>query len=245
MKKIFLLVIASVLCITTNAQSNLKGDVNEDGVVDVSDITAVAQIILSPDHEYVDLGLPSGTLWAACNIGAKLPEEYGLYFAWAETTGYNSGKKDFSWSTYKYCNGTNTSFTKYCSIASSGTVDDKKVLDDEDDAAIANWGENWRMPTEAEWNELINSANTTTEWTTKNEVYGRLITSKTNSKSIFLPAAGCCMGTACNFAEQFGRYWVTSGCNSSARMLQLSIDHITLGSSFSRCRGLSIRPVHK
>ena len=93
-------------------------------------------------HEWVDLGLPSGTLWATCNVGANSPEEYGDYFAWGETT----TKSSYSWSTYKYCKGSSSTMTKYCTSSYYGTVDNKTELEPSDDAATANWGSEWQMP---------------------------------------------------------------------------------------------------
>lgn len=157
--------------------------------------------------DYVDLGLPSGTLWATCNIGASAPENYGDYFAWGETKGYNSGKTTFNWSTYKWCKGSSTTMTKYCTNRSYGTVDNKKELDLADDAAYVNWGPEWRMPTRTQFEELINSNYTTTTWTTRNGVSGRLITSKSNGNSIFLPAAGYRGGSSLIYVGSYGRYW--------------------------------------
>ena len=101
------------------------------------------------DVQAVDLGLPSGLKWASCNVGATTPEGYGDYFAWGET----ATKKDYSWATYKHANGDKNKLTKYCTDASYGNdgfTDDKTTLDPEDDAATANWGKEWRMPTDAE-----------------------------------------------------------------------------------------------
>ncbi len=117
-------------------------------------------------HEYVDLGLPSGTLWAPCNIGAENPEEYGDYFAWGETEGYNGGKTTFEWINYKWCNGNINAMTKYCSnsgLGYEGFTDDLTELELADDAAYVNWGPAWRMPSIEQFQELINSSNTTTE----------------------------------------------------------------------------------
>ena len=136
-----------------------------------------------PQCDYVDLGLPSGTLWATCNVGASAPEEYGDYFAWGET----EPKEVYNWETYKWCNGTEYSLTKYCTTSSFGTVDNTRVLDLEDDAAYVNMGPSWRMPSEAQQTELIQKC--TWQWTTMNGVNGRLITGP-NGNSIFLPAAG-------------------------------------------------------
>lgn len=125
----------------------------------------------TPDYEYVDLGLPSGTLWAKMNVGASKPEEYGLYFAWGETTGYGSDTSDgrsFNWASYTTAYGTydssaspNYGFTKYNNSGDSGTY---AVLQPEDDAATAKWGSAWKMPTHDQWQEL--AANCYWEWTT-------------------------------------------------------------------------------
>ncbi len=137
-------------------------------------------------HDYVDLGLPSGTLWATCNVGANTPEDYGDYFAWGETT----PKDHYDWSTYQYCMGSQNTLTKYCNNSNygyNGFTDNLTTLLPEDDAATANWGSGWRMPTKEEWQELLN--NTTVTWTTQNGVSGRLFTAS-NGNSLFLPAAG-------------------------------------------------------
>lgn len=137
----------------------------------------------------IDLGLPSGTLWAAYNVGATKPEEYGLYFAWGETQGYRADERHyFGWSTYKWSNGGYNKLTKYCTNADYGTVDNKTTLDLEDDAARVNWGMPWRMPTHEQIEELKD--NCWTDWAEKNGVSGMLYTSKINGKSVFFPAAG-------------------------------------------------------
>lgn len=104
-------------------------------------------------HDYVDLGLTSGTRWATANVGAKTPQDYGNYYAWGETT----TKEIYKWSTYKY--GSWLWLTKYCSKSSygkDGFTDTKTTLDLSDDAAYVNWGGKWRMPTKAQQDELIN-----------------------------------------------------------------------------------------
>ena len=87
-------------------------------------------------HEYVDLGFPSGLKWATCNVGANNPWEYGGYYAWGET----EEKSNYDWSTYKWCNGSKDTMTKYCTDSSYGTVDNKTVLEPEDDVAHVKWG---------------------------------------------------------------------------------------------------------
>ena len=158
------------------------------------------------EHEYVDLGLPSGTLWATCNVGADTPEDYGDYFAWGET----QLKDTYTWSTYQYCNGSYNTLTKYCSNSSygyNGFTDDLTTLLPEDDAATANWGSGWRMPTKEEWEELLD--NTTVTWTTQNGVNGRLFTAS-NGNSLFLPAAGYRSSSSLYGAGSYGNYWSSS-----------------------------------
>ena len=160
------------------------------------------------DHAYVDLGLPSGLLWATCNVGADNPEDYGDYFAWGET----QPKDTYSWSTYQYCNGGDgwNTLTKYCNNSSygyNGFTDDLTSLLPEDDAATANWGSDWRMPTKEEWQELYN--NTTHTWTTQNGVNGRLFTAS-NGNSLFLPAAGYRNYSSFVSAGSYGNYWSSS-----------------------------------
>ena len=157
-------------------------------------------------YEYVDLGLPSGTLWATMNVGADSPEDYGDYFAWGET----EPKDYYDWSTYKWCNGSFDTQTKYCTSSIYGTVDKKGTLDLADDAANANWGGNWRMPTEVEQDELSNTSYTTWIWTTQNGVKGYKVTSKINGNSIFLPAAGYRYDSDLSGAGSRGCYWSCS-----------------------------------
>ncbi len=234
---------------TKNYLGSVTGKNYEAGTIYSHTVELEAEASSEPvvgDHAYVDLGLPSGLKWATCNIGATKPEEYGDYFAWGETTGYNSGKITFNWSTYKYCNGDYNKLTKYCnnsSYGNNGFTDTKTTLDLADDAARANWGGSWRMPTHAEQEELIN--NCTTTWTTVNGVYGRLFISKTNGKTLFLPAAGY-RGEAPLFgAGSFGYYWSSSlysGSPFNAWLLLFGSSDV-YASSGSRYYGRSVRAV--
>ena len=167
-KKLFTLLLALVAIATTARAQNANG------------------------HEYVDLGLPSGTLWATCNIGASSPEDYGDYFAWGETT----PKENYSWETYKWCNGTMNSLTKY-----TGS-DGRSELDLEDDASHVIWGNGWRTPSLDQVKELLEYC----DWqdATQNGVSGRKVTSKNNGKSIFIPKAGFQEG---NYAKNQGAYY--------------------------------------
>jgi hypothetical protein len=187
----------------------------------------------------VDLGLPSGTLWADRNIGADSPEGYGDYFAWGETR----PKSTYSWSTYKYCKGSYNTLTKYCTDSSCGTVDNKTVLEPSDDAATANWGSNWRMPTHAEQEELIEKCTWT--WTTRNGVNGYKVTGP-NGNSIFLPAAG--------FRYDGSVYYVGSDCYcwsaslyesdpSRAWYMYFNSDYHGSYTNFGRYYGRSVRAV--
>ena len=189
-------------------------------------------------HEYVDLGLPSGLLWATCNVGASSPEEYGDYFAWGET----EPKNYYDWSTYKWCNGTDTSMTKYCTGSYFGSVDNKTVLELADDAARANWGGSWRMPTREEQDELRN--NCTWTWTTQNGVNGRKVTGP-NGNSIFLPAAGVRYNSSLYSAGSYGYYWSSSlyaSYSNSAYGLYFSSGYVVWDSGY-RYDGQSVRPV--
>ena len=152
-------------------------------------------------YDYVDLGLPSGTKWATCNVGATTPEGYGDYFAWGET----SPKDNYDWSTYKYCNGSETTLTKYYIRNDLGKGDEKTTLDFTDDAARVNWGGKWRMPTDAEIRELIDHCSWV--WTTQNGINGYLVTSKKNANKLFLPAAGYRNATSVNYVGSDGYYW--------------------------------------
>ncbi len=197
------------------------------------------------DVQAVDLGLPSGIKWASCNVGATTPEGYGDYFAWGET----ATKEDFSSTNYKYKNSANNKLTKYCYMSSygdDGFTDDKTVLEPADDAATANWGKEWRMPTDAEWTEL--RENCTWTWTTQNGVNGHLVTSKTNSNAIFLPAAGWRSDTNHYLAGDQGYYWSSSlyELNNPYTAWRISTDKDGVNRDYgSRPYGLSVRPVQE
>lgn len=128
-------------------------------------------------HEYVDLGLPSGLLWATCNLGASKPSDCGGYYSWGETT----AKDSFSWDNYKYSEG--RTCTKY------NYDDNKMILEPGDDAVIANWGTRWRMPIQADFVELTECC--TWEWQQDYDGIAGFLVIGPNGNSIFLPAAGC------------------------------------------------------
>ena len=202
-------------------------------------------------HEYVDLGLPSGTLWATCNVGASSPEGYGDYFAWGETKGYNGGKTTFDWDTYKWCEGVSFWLTKYCNNSGygfEGFTDDPALTElvAGDDAATAKWGSKWCMPTIGQFEELINSSYTTTIWTKQNGVIGRRITSKSNWNSIFLPAAGYRGGGSLISAGSYGFYWsCTLTTSAPDRAYGLDSDLSNIHKTYGyRYYGHSVRAVH-
>lgn len=132
-------------------------------------------------HEYVDLGLPSGLLWATCNIGASKIEDVGGYYAYGET----ETKEKYSWDNYKWCKGTSDSITKYCMDSKVGNVDNINELEESDDIAYLKWGTSWRIPSREDFEELLDNCVLTP--TIENGVYGHLLVSKLNGNTIFFP----------------------------------------------------------
>ena len=239
MKKLFTALVALVLSLSVSAQFYIycsNGD-----VLEVDSISLVKPDNQINNHESVDLGLPSGLKWATCNVGAYVPEGYGYYFAWGEV----EPKTTYGWSTYKYCVDNFDDLTKYCNnsdYGKDGFTDNKTVLDPEDDAATANWGSAWRMPTKAEQDELRN--NCTWNWTTLNGVKGYKVTGP-NGNSIFLPAAGYVVAGTLYYAGSDGYYWSSSldtDNPSSAYYVSFYSDFVGLYYSGRYC-GQSVRPV--
>lgn len=191
-------------------------------------------------YEWVGLGLPSGVKWATCNVGALTPEGYGGYYAWGET----EEKNVYDWSTYKLCSGNQYALTKYSTNSSYGVVDDKTVLEPEDDVARAKLGERWRVPTLEEQQELLDCC--VWQWTALNGVNGYKVTGP-SGYSIFLPAAGNRYGAEVNGRGEHGNYFSSSlssyGCNAACYML-FGNGNRNWGSS-PRYYGYSVRPVCK
>lgn len=200
-------------------------------------------------HEYVDLGLPSGTLWATMNVGATGIGDSGLFFAWGETSGYTNAQvtgspqeKAFSWDDYKY--GTSSSnLTKY------NISDGLTELELADDAAHVNWGGDWHMPTREQWQELI--ANTTHYYGNLGGYYGHRFASTADaSAQIKFPSAGYCNNGSVQFDSQDGTFYCWSNslkvdgvnyawqmyCNNKAQVLMV-------GSVWQRYYGLKVRGV--
>lgn len=183
------------------------------------------------------MGLPSGTLWATCNVGAENPEEYGDYFAWGET----EPKSVYNWSTYKWCNGSAYTLTKYCTDSSYGTFHNRTELDPEDDAAYVNWGPSWRMPTNAQQDELREKC--TWIWTTRNGVNGQLVTGP-NGASLFMPVAGLLNGHS-HILAGYGYYWSRTLVSSNpGNAYNVYFNSEDIGrSNHGRAEGLSVRAV--
>lgn len=214
----------------------------------------------------VDLGL--SVKWATCNLGAENPEEFGNYYAWGENDtfdytivwatsdisidsqygncsawGESKVKSVYNWNQYEYCNGTDSTLTKYCTNGSYGIVDNIIELEESDDAAYNILGESWRMPTDAEWTEL--RENCTWTWMQKNGVNGYEVTGK-NGNSIFLPAAGYRNDTSILDIGYEGRYWSKSLREDKpiyAWGVRFSPDYKRRSTEFYRYFGRSVRPV--
>ena len=174
-------------------------------------------------HDYVDLGL--SVMWATMNVGASSPEGYGDYYAWGETSSKSSydedNSKTYGKSSYNHDIGGDSST----------------------DAACANWGGSWRLPTAEEFQELVDNCNWT--WTTLNGKAGYKVVSKKNGNSIFLPATGCRGGTSLNFAGSYGYYWSSAPLSSNTydaySLYFNSGRHLVF--DYNRYYGRSVRPV--
>ena len=191
--------------------------------------------------DWVDLGLPSGLLWATCNVGANSPEDYGDYYAWGETT----TKSDYRWSTYQYCNGGVNTLTKYCNNSNcgyNGYTDNLTILQPGDDAATANYG--GRMPTTEEWQEL--RYNCSSVWTTRNGVNGRLFTGP-NGNTLFLPFAGDRWDDELSDVGIRGRYWSSSlYTNLPSNAWSFYVDSAgAYVDNYGRLDGISVRAVRE
>lgn len=198
--------------------------------------------------DWVDLGLPSGLLWATRNVGANSIDEYGDHFAWAET----QPKNVYNWSTYQYCcHNSNNSFTKYCSnhnYGCNGYTDHLTVLEPSDDPATVNWGGGARMATYNEWNELFNNCSKT--MTRQNRIWGLLLTGP-NGNTLFLPAAGYRSNSNIINEDRSGYYWTSTfyaPCGAYGEYFDLdtkdlSIKEISMRPNIHRDGGVSIRAV--
>ena len=193
---------------------------------------------VKPEYEYVDLGLPSGTLWATMNVGATKPEEYGDYYAWGEVE--TKDVEDYTYDGYRFYPGNDSDeYTKY------NSTDNKMSLDIEDDAAHVVLGGDWHMPSRAQFDELIE--NTTSSWTTdynSTGVVGAIFTSNTNGNTIFFPAAGTMSYAGTDSLGMLFDLWSSSrGMDSrEAKDLYDQENHVDTGYN-NRFYGLSVRGV--
>lgn len=196
------------------------------------------------DHDRVDLGLPSGTLWATCNIGAFAPWVSGSYFSWGET----ESKGIYDWSTYQYCNGSENTLTKYCNDTSygyNGFTDSLSILQSCDDAATVIWGTDWRTPSHEDWQELLD--NTTQTYTTSSNGTKGFLFRGSNGNSIFLPVTDTRPSSTYPGYYNNGYYWSSSLGAESPN----NAEHFTFCYSLAsyhidnwpRYYGLVIRPV--
>jgi hypothetical protein len=192
-------------------------------------------------REYVDLALPSGTLWATMNVGASSPEDAGDYFAWGETD--PELKRFYYYTTYKWCEGSESSLTKYCYSSQYGIVDNNLELDPDDDAATVNWGTEWCTPSFVQVKELFDEC--TWEWTAIHGANGYLVTSKHNGASLFLPSPGFYSWDELYGHNAGGRYWLREVSNRwpfNANNMDTNCNEPGWGAN-ERCYGRSVRAV--
>ena len=222
----------TLLNLTPNTTYYVKAYATNSEGTSYSEVVSFTTLAESAYNDYVDLGLPSGLKWATCNVGANSPEEYGNYYAWGEVvtkTEYSSSNCP----TYKLTTS---------QLQAQGYIDGEGNLTAQYDAATANWGGNWRLPTKAEMQELID--NCTREWTTQNGVKGYKVTGP-NGNYIFLPAASYRFGSSLYDVGISGHYWSSApheGNSYNAYYLYFSSDNHYV-SNYGRNYGLSVRPV--
>lgn len=217
--RIFFLSFLLQVALVATAQDRTLTIHQADGTVTSLTASALDSIIFEPApvvHEYVDLGLPSGTLWATCNVGAATEADPGEYYAWGEVqtkTGYLS-----DWSDYLWFDSDQKLITKYCADQTYGIYDGILFLQPEDDAASVLWGAEWKTPTYEEFMELSNRATWTYEQRTTSDgktIQGAKVTGP-NNNSIFLPAAGYFAARQLYLLSGLGLYWCADLSNANA-----------------------------
>ncbi len=220
---------------------------NPDMIYVKTEFEDLASIIPNKKILYVDLGLPSGTWWGKTNLGAETNFDNGNYYAWGETTGYDNGKTNFSWSNYKYSKGTGTSLLKYCSkdsYGNNGFTDNLIELQGSDDPSTRFYGYDISIPTKEQWEELMNWCVWTYDYVSK----GFIVRGKYGlwqKNSIFLPAAGYRQGTNLYDKGTEGYYWSSTLDENSpddAWFLYFG-NGKRENFDYYRCYGRSIRPV--
>ena len=202
-------------------------DQNEPVILDESEFV----------DDYVDLGLPSGTLWATRNVGASCPEDDGDYFAWGET----APKEFYDLSSYKWYSAGEGKLTKYCTDIRYGIADGKTELEPEDDAAYVNWGPLWRMPTTEQQRELVRHCRW--KWAKRNGVHGQLVTGP-NGKTLFFPATGYRYNDLL-IDEDNSKYWSRTFCDTKFACSLYFIEEgpVYSNHSFQRDIGVPVRAV--
>lgn len=267
MRKIVLVISVLVLSLVSCSSSLIKDknrrDKNKPIKIEKTTSKKITENGKIKGHGYVDLGLPSGRLWATCNVGATKPTEYGEYYAWGET----KPKKEYSWANYKYIEDSYKSLKDKIAMSegvNKYTVPDEKeewldckfigdrktILEAIDDAATANWGNEWRMPTLEEQKEMI--AGCDWVWTNNLNESGKagiIGTSKKNGNTVFLPATGFRNGTGLiSDGEDYVGCWSSSleeACSGGAYHLSLLSYEFDwdFNNTSGRCCGLSVRAV--
>lgn len=218
-------------------------DANGDSIKSVSWGNTSEEQNLCPDENHphmIDLGLPSGTKWACCNVGATTPEGFGGYYAWGETT----TKSNYSSETYLLGNySMDGDYSIYSAVVNIGS----NIAGTSNDAATANWGNPWRMPTYNDFKEL--NSKCTWEWTEFQNVKGMKVTGL-NGRKIFLPAVGGRHGSELSSVNSWGCYWSATLVDINSRHLSgyayslgFSIGAIQDGFYLARLYGQSVRPV--
>ena len=195
--------------------------------------------VFSEEAIAVDMGLPSGTLWCDRNVGAKSPEDYGAFFSWGNTDPHYPNRGNMDWGDdddgFDYSFDSDT-YEKTAGYKLEGNIDMAH------DAARANMGEPWQMPTEEQIKELFDNC----DWVRKtiNGINGYLVTSKINGNVIFFPASGYGYGTAWGDRGAYGYYWSSSWYSArDARYLYFNSDGVGPQSTSNRYRGFAVRPV--
>lgn len=250
MKKVILLIISCIAFSSLWAEKQMRV-VKTDNSIETYKIDNIDKVesyeVQNEEinsHQYVDLGL--SVLWATCNIGATNPWDFGTYFAWGET----KEKNDYSWETYEYCDEDEKKLTKYCTDKKYGIVDNKVSLDKEDDAAIVNWGDEWRMPTQDELAELYKNCTRTFTYNYRNTgVAGFIFQSKIEGytdKHIFMPSAGFKEGLKLTNDGPNAGWWASDLYPTFKTSTAIILFYYRLNTGMAgelRCNGWPIRPV--
>lgn len=233
MKKIFLFITVAVGLFGTSCSKSSNSAEEESG----------ENIDLGPSLVAVDIGL--SVLWCSSNIGAVSPTDYGDYYAWAET----EPKEEYTWATYKWCNGDSEYMTKYCYMSGYGHIDNINTIRNTDDVATVTLGSRWRIPTYDDFGDLIETrsdSNYKWEWKKINGHRGWLVTYLVNGNRVFFPAAGGWGSEGKKVVGVEGHYWTSSifpgGHPGYAYFFGIEEDDVYRWWAM-RSAGYSIRPI--